>query len=812
MSYKNRIRKRRRNRKKLLTRLFAIIAIIFVALLLTAFGVGAMVVASVSKDLTKLANDPIVIPAQTTKIYTYSADGKPHLLTDFFVDQNRIIVPLDKISPLLQQAVISIEDERFYQHRGVDFRAIARALVTDIGEGKVAEGGSTITQQYIKNVFLTSEKSINRKLKEAILAYRIEKTLSKDKILELYLNTIYFGQSSYGIETAAHGFFGKSAKDLALAESALLAGVIRAPNDYSPYNYPEKAKNRRNLVLSKMFEGGFIDEKEMEAAKNKPIKVIPPKPRSTVAPYFVEYVKQTLIKKYGANMVFKGGLRVYTTLDLRMQESAEKSALKILNRPGDPSASIVAIEPRNGHIKALVGGSDFNTQKYNIAVQGRRQPGSAFKTFVLAAAIEEGISISKSYPSSPVRISLPGNDWVVRNATEGTGGKNMNLREAMIRSVNAVFARLVMDVKPENVVKAARKMGITSHLDPYPSIALGGLKIGVSPLEMASAYATLANSGDYIKPTAIIKITDAEGKTIENHKPDPKPAINPVTAYLVTDILKGVIRSGTGRAAAIRWIAAGKTGTTQEYGDAWFVGYTPHLSTSVWVGYRDSKKPMKNVHGIRVAGGTFPARIWGAFMREALKPYPRTDFSKPSKGLYQVRLCTISDKKAGPYCPKTYIATFLANQKPPDLCDIHTEPPPVSVGNFIGLSEENAKKLAKKIGLSLSIEYRAVEGRIGIVIEQSPAKGKTVKMESTVKLVIAIEKPSYPKLVSVVGLDKASAESELKGAGFIVSIQTQEVDDPALIDKVIKQSPSKGTELQPGSTVTIVVGIGKETE
>lgn len=811
MAYKKRIKKRRRNRKKLVTRLFATIAIIFVVSFLTAFGAGTIVVASVSKDLAKLADNPIVIPAQTTKIYAYKPDGTSQLLTNLFVDQDRVIIPLNRIPLQLQQAVIAIEDERFYQHRGVDFRAIARALATDISEGKVAEGGSTITQQYIKNVFLTSEKTINRKLKEAILAYRIEKTLSKEKILELYLNTIYFGQSSYGIETAAHNFFGKSAKDLTLTESALLAGVIRAPNDYSPYTYPEKAKPRRDLVLTKMFESGYISEKQLQAAINVPIKVAPQKPRSTAAPYFVEYVKQILIKKYGANMVFKGGLRVYTTLDLRMQEIAEKTVPKILNRPDDPSASLVAIEPRNGYIKALVGGSDFDTQKYNIAIQGKRQPGSAFKTFVLAAAIEKGISISKSYPSNPTTISLPGKDWVVRNATEGTGGRRMSLREATIKSVNAVFARLVMDTKPENVVTTARKMGITSHLDPFPSIALGGLRFGVTPLEMASAYATLANNGNHVKPTPIIRITDAEGKIIEEYKPVPKLAINSTTAYLVTDILKGVIRSGTGRAAAIRWIAAGKTGTTQEYGDAWFVGYTPHLSTSVWVGHRDSKKPMKNVHGIRVAGGTFPARIWQAFMSEALRPYPRTDFQRPSKGLYQVRLCTVSDKKARPYCPTTYVATFLLKQGPASLCDIHISPPPVTVGNFIGLTEAKAKELAKTIGLTLSIKYKVTDEKAGIVVAQSPPKGASVKKGSAVNLVVTVEKPSYPKLMNVVGMSKESAEQGLKKAGFIVSVGTREVDDPSQVGKVIEQSPQAGTELQPGSTVTVVIGIESTT-
>lgn len=800
---KRKTRRRSRNFKK---RLIVISVSILVLVSLVVFGVGTVVLASVSKDLSKIAKGPAVIPAQTTKIYAYNPSGDHQLLTNLFVDQDRVIVPLGHIPTKFRQAVISIEDERFYAHRGVDFKAIARAVVADLKAGKAAEGASTITQQYVKNTFLTSEKSVKRKLKEAVLAYELEKVLSKEKILENYLNTIYFGQSSYGIETAAHTFFGKQAKDITLAEGALLAGVIRIPNTYSPYTNPKMAKMRRDLVLSKMYENKYITKKEYESTVKQPVVVVPPRPRQIPAAYFVEYVKQQLIDKYGTNMVFKGGLRVYTTLDMRMQNAAETSINKILNRPGDPNSSIVSVDPRNGHIKALVGGGDFTNQKFNLAVQSKRQPGSAFKTFVLAAALEKGISVSKGYASSPTRIKMPGQDWNVRNATEGGGGRSMNLREAMAKSVNAVFARLIMEVGPKNVVDVAKKMGITSPLDAFPAIALGGLRIGVSPLEMASAYGTLANNGAHYKATAIIKVTDSTGKVLDEFKPAPTQAIGPTTAYLVTDILKNVIRGGTGRAASIGRPAAGKTGTTQNYGDAWFVGYTPHLSTSVWVGYMATKKPMTNVHGIRVAGGTFPAQIWRYFMNEALTVYPRSDFSRPRGGLYQVKLCVESNKKAGPYCPETYIAVFPPKQGPAGLCEIHKDPPPVTVGNFKGLSESAAKQLADSLGLGMQLKFMVTEQQAGVIVDQSPPAGAVIPKGSNITLVITVPKPRHPRLMNVVGISRATAERELSKSGYVSSVKTNKVGDPDLVGKVIRQSPAAGTELKLGSEVVLTIG------
>jgi len=381
--------------------------------------------ASFAKGLPKLENQAIKKSPQTSKMY--AADGT--LVTDFFVEQNRVIIPLSQIPIHLQHGVIAIEDKRFYEHRGVDLEAIARAFVTNLEQGQIAEGGSTLTQQYVKNALIQPERTLTRKIKEAYLASQVEKKYSKKKILEKYLNTVYFGVNTYGIETAAETFFGKAAKDLSLAESALLAGVIKSPNRYSPYTFPERALARREAVLRRMAEQKYITEEEVEAAKSEPLTVQPIIEKKVPAPYFADYVKRLILEdpKYGstpsqrANLVFKGGLRIYTTLDLKMQTQAEE-ATQLLNLPNDPSASIVAVDPKTGYIKALVGGKDFETNKYNLATQGKRQPGSSFKIFVLATALANGVRPTKIYQASPFTMKLPGKDWQVVNSNKSPKG------------------------------------------------------------------------------------------------------------------------------------------------------------------------------------------------------------------------------------------------------------------------------------------------------------------------------------------------------------------------------------------------------
>lgn len=800
-----RTRKSRKNKKKSLKfKIFIGFSITFFLIMFTStLGVLSFVSAA-AKEVPKLKNVPKISPAQTSKIYALNKQGAKTLLTNLFIDQDRIVIKLSQIPKHLQLAVIAIEDERFYEHKGVDAKAIIRAVYSNISSGDTVEGGSTITQQYVKNVFLSPEKTLKRKIKEAFLASELERNLPKNKILENYLNTIYFGQSSYGAQSAALKFFGKGASKLSLSQAALLAGVIRSPNKYSPYVNPKLSVKRRDIVLNKMSELKYITVAQKDKALKEPVILKSKKTQATIVPYFVEYVKHELIKKYGVNKVFTGGLRVYTTIDLDMQKKAEDAITETFNRSGDPNASIVTIDNKTGYIKTMASGRDFAKQKFNLAAQGRRQPGSAFKPFVLVTALENGISQNKSYSSSPSTFRLSdGRSWRVRNATEGTGGGMMQLRSAMAKSVNAVFARLVLDVGADKVVRVAKKMGITSPLDPWPAIALGGLRIGVSPLEMASAYSTLSNGGLYNKPIAILKITTPSGRLLYTPKIAPKQAISPATAYIATDILKGVIRSGTGRRANIGRNTAGKTGTTQNYHDAWFVGYTPQLSTAVWVGYADKQIPMRNVHGIRVAGGTFPAQIWASFMRNAMSGLGWAEFPRPSRGITQVKLCLESNLRAREYCPQTYIASFAQKQAPSKLCNIHTTPPPVTVPSFVGLSKTRAENLARESGLKIFKKYQSSSNKQEIILSQSPKTGRIVNFNSTVTLVVSVPPQKIP---SVVGMSLKIAESTLSKLGFVVVVEEKTAPGPAKVDKVLSQSPAAGEYRNKGSAITIVIG------
>lgn len=621
-------RRAKARRKKGLLRYLLIIAILTIIF----FSLGTLgLIASAFQKLPLLEKG--LETAQSSKIY--ADDGS--LIATLFVDQNREVIPLTEMPEYLAQAVIAIEDERFFQHKGVDIQAIARALFVNIESGRVLEGGSTITQQYVKNAFITPERTMRRKMLEAILSYELERRFEKRKILEKYMNTVYFGQSSYGVQAASQTFFGKPSTELTVAEAALLAGLIRSPNNYSPYVDLEKPKKRRDLVLTKMASLDYISEEEAEEAMREPIRLAEGRQESAVAPYFVEYVKQLILddETFGStptqryNYLFKGGLRIHTTLDRDMQLAAEKAIDKTLDFSGGPSAALVAINPQTGGIKALVGGEDFKNEKFNLATQGRRQAGSAFKPFVLAAALEDDEKLTpyKVYPSSPLTITLPGQDWKVENY-EGSGGSPMSLWKATVNSVNAVFARLVMDVGAKSVVRTATRMGITSPLSPVPSITLGTQD--VTPLEMASGYGTIARGGTYVAPTGIKKITDHGKKTIIENELERKKAIKPQTAYALTQVLRDVISYGTGRRAGIGRHAAGKTGTTQSYRDAWFVGFTPDLVASVWVGYPQAQIEMVPPRTpIRVVGGSYPAQIWTRFMSKALEDTPPSRFTRP---------------------------------------------------------------------------------------------------------------------------------------------------------------------------------------
>jgi penicillin-binding protein 1A len=620
------IREKRR-RARLVRRLIvlSVVAAIMVATLLVTVFAGSVLFASVLQNLPTV-DRPLGAVAQKTRIY--SADGV--LLATLYAE-NREPVKLTEMSPYFKKAIIAVEDERYYTHPGVDPEGIARAAVKDLQTGRAAEGASTITQQFVRTAFLTQDKTFARKVREAVLAYRLEKRYSKDQILGMYLNTIYFGEGAYGIQSAAYTYFSKQAKDLTLPEAALLAGLPKSPNRLSPFDNPKAARARRAVVLDRMVATGAVPERLAKAAKRAPITLKRGKSEQgpVLAPYFVEFVKQELLRKYGADKVFRGGLAVTTTLDTKLQRYAEEAVRDNLPYNDDPDASLTAIDPRNGWVRAMYGGRDFKKQKFNLAAQGRRQPGSSFKTFVLVAALEDGIPPNRYLRSnSPITIPMPKpqKPWIVNNS-EGMGEGIVSIETATHSSINVVFAQLIMDVGAKRVAKLAKRMGIMSTVPPVPAIALGGLNPGVTTYDMATAYGTLANRGIHVTPTGVQKIVTPTGRILYKHRPVRARSITEAVAHTAVGLLKGVISGGTGHRADIGRPAAGKTGTSQNYRDAWFAGFTPQMSCAVWVGYTKTEKPMTDVHGIRVFGGTFPAEIWHDFMSRALAGEKPIDFA-----------------------------------------------------------------------------------------------------------------------------------------------------------------------------------------
>jgi len=675
--------------------------------------------------------------AETSIIY----DRTGAVLTELHAEQNRTNVPLASIPIQLRQGVLSTEDQNFYEHKGVDPFGIARALWVNVTKGK-HHGGSTITQQYVVNTFIERENSLTRKIKEAILAYRLESQYSKDEILEKYLNAIYYGHGAYGVSAAAETYFGKDLSTLTTAECAMIAGLIKSPGDYSPRNDPEAAKTRRDTVLAQMLEQGYIDQTAHDAAVAEPFTLAAPAPVTTPAPYFVEWIKQSLIDDYGPDAVYKGGLRVKTTVDMAAQAAAEAAIVSVLDRPEDPSAAIVALDPKTGEVRALVGGKDFNAQQFNVATQGPRQPGSSFKPFVLITALEKGISPEQPYESADGSFPIPGGQiWNV----SGHGSGPMRLRVATAQSVNSVYAQVILAVGAEEVAKTAERMGITTPIRAVPAIALGAQE--VTPLEMASAYGTLANGGVHMEPHGIVEVADVTGKVLYSAPTAGTEAISPAVAYLTTDLLKGVITSGTGTAAKIGRPAAGKTGTTQEYRDAWFVGYTPDLVAAVWMGHVEGQVEMTNVHGKKVTGGSFPAQIWASFMKAALANVPASEFVQP-KGLTGATICMDSGQLAGDLCPNKGSGLFLA-ASPPIPCELHVLPSAVDVPNLIGTLKADALTALTSLGLVAQVEEKPVSGvPAGMVSDQDPRFGGQLPVGSVVKVIVSTGSPKMEEPVA----------------------------------------------------------------
>jgi penicillin-binding protein 1A len=581
------------------------------------------------QNLAQLSDQQPVDEAQTTQIY--ASDGT--LLAYLYGQQNRTIISSENISADLKYAIVAIEDQRFYQHNGVDYQSLVRALAADLQANKVVQGASTITMQLVGNLYLNrQDTSITRKLTEASLAVQYEKKYTKDDILTQYLNTVYFGANAYGAQAASQTYFGKDPADLTLAESALLAGLPQAPTGYNPRINPDRALTRRNEVLDAMLAQGYISQDQHDQAVATPIQLAPFSPYTKVQePYVVDYVKQQLIAMFGQDQVFKGGLRIQTTIDPADQKLAAQAISSTLNRAGDPSAALVSVEPSTGYIRAMVSSSDYTKSQFNLAAQAKRQPGSTFKMFALVGALEMGVDpYNTYYQSMPLKLTIPGSTtpWSVTTFGNSYYGTS-SLFQATLRSDNTVYAQLAMDIGAARIVDVAKRMGITSPLNADPAIVLGGLTYGVSPLEMASAYGTLADQGHHVEPTIISKIWDASGKVIWQASPKATQAISAGVAYAATQILEQNIARGTGTAAQIGRPEAGKTGTASDFADAWFCGYTPNLSTAIWMGHPQGKIPMTDIHGISVTGGSFPAQIWQKFMYQADRAYPQKDFQAP---------------------------------------------------------------------------------------------------------------------------------------------------------------------------------------
>jgi len=616
MTYRQRKARRRRGRggggSRIVALSFGVLVTVLAIAVMSAVGY-VIAVAATAPALSQLkaadkGESSVIIAADGSRLgYVQS-------------DEIRTPVSWEEMPRVARQAVVAIEDERFYEHEGVDFSAIIRAGVKNLESGKNVQGGSTITQQLVRALYIKDpERNVERKIREAKLASELEKERSKKWILQNYLNDVPFGtvggRTAIGIEGAAETFFDKHAKELTLSEAATLAGLPQAPSQYNPFRNPQAALTRRNEVLDRMAENGFITRARAITASGQQLRLRKGTRYTTRRePYFFDYVQEQLIERYGVGVYRRGGLKVYTTIDPKTQDVARDAINSYYGDPNGPASAIVSVDPTNGKIKAMASSGTYQDRRFNLAAQGQRQPGSAFKTMVLTAAVRQGIDPDSTYyTSKPLTINDPKyGPWNVKTFGDSYSG-SISLTQATLKSDNSVYAQLILDVGPDKVCETAKLLGITTKLDCYPAEGLGGLTRGVTPLEMSSAYATLAAGGVRRRPTSIERVVFPDGKSENLGESKGKRVITDGEAYEVTKILEQNVQSGTGTNANYGCPAAGKTGTTDEGKDAWFVGYTPKLSTSVWVGYPDA--------GVAISadaqGGTLAAPVWNAFMSVA---------------------------------------------------------------------------------------------------------------------------------------------------------------------------------------------------
>ena len=667
-----------------------IVALALIVLVLVAVGMVTGILAGYLKNAPSV-EDVDVEARRSLPTVVYDANG--NVLTKLMVE-NRQWAPLSSIPQHLIDAVIAVEDHRFYEHHGISVRRILGALWYDIRHMSPDQGGSTITAQLARNVFLSHEKSVSRKIWEALYAFQLERRYTKDEILEFYLNWVYFGHGVYGVQAASNLFFGKPIDQLTLGEAALLAGIPKGNELYSPIKNErtrQNALNRRRIVLQRMVDVGYISPEQAAPAADEPLRLASQGGKPAPVGKYVNFmVRDYLLKKYGKDSVYRGGLSVKTTIDLAAQRAAEEAISRLLptgstpeTRKDDssltyPQAALVAIDAQTGQIRALVGGR--GEDEYNRALKAERSPGSAIKPFVYTAAMDSGYTTTTVVVDEPVEYPMgTGTTWAPRNFNGKFVGP-LRLRQALEQSTNTIAVKLMADLKPDKVISYARKMGITTLVesgtrnDRGLALALGGLTRGVTPIEMVQAYSSLANAGVRVTPYFIMEVRDSSGVLLESNVPRREIVLDERTAYIVADMMRGVIcsPSGTGRRADIGRPAAGKTGTADSNTDAWFVGFTPDMVAAVWIG-EDTNREMRYPK-IGVIGSGKAAEIWGAFMKKALAGVPARDFTVPEGVLTGVRVCTASGQLASSSCPEAQVIPekFIEGTQPTQVCSVHS--------------------------------------------------------------------------------------------------------------------------------------------
>jgi membrane peptidoglycan carboxypeptidase len=748
--------------------------------MLPLFGIAGIGAQALNDRLEAAGSSFKAIPHFPQRSTIYARDGS--VLATLFLDENRTIVRLAKISPIARDAVLAIEDDGFYRHGALNAPSMIRALLADIIAGHITQGGSTITQQLVKNTIIQDpEQTFARKFQEAALAIRVEKTYTKDEILELYLNDVYFGNGIYGIGTAADFYFHEPASQLKLGQAALLAGLIQSPADYDPIVHPDRALARRNEVLERLATLGWVPRDKVDRAEAQPIK-LPPKvgqTRQQVEPFFVHYIRELILDKtnhefdvFGkthaqrVHTLYQGGLKIYTTLDPSWQRYAQQAVdhSPNIDPKRGPDVSLVSVDAQTGAIRTMLSGKDYQRDQLDLVWHGRRQVGSAFKPFTLAAAFENGFPPGKVYDSASPFCSK---QWVSRTGcvtnAEGGGGGYVDLWTATQDSINVVFAQLALDVGASNIVDVAHRMGITAPLDAVPSITLGVEE--VSTLDMASGFATLANDGVHCEPFAVARVTLPGGTNLYQHKPACTRAIAPEIAHQITAMLEKVVCCGTGTAAGgIGRPVAGKTGTAQDYTNVYFAGYTPQVATAVWVGFPSGQIPMDSYYGRSVFGGTLAAPIWHAFMAKATAGMPVEGFPAP--------------------------------------------PPPESgkIPDVVGMRSGDAQRILVRANFTPIVRKVDSYQPLNTVLSQTPAGGSSAVLGSGVKLTVSNGKGKPVTVPRVVGLSKVKAVAALDAAGLVAKVVFVDVTDPKQDGIVVAQTPIGNKVVEEGSTVTIQVG------